>query len=427
MKKIKKRVLLLIYLLFIPQCVSCSWSWWENIIKAPIQSIAQSIDPETAKKLFPIAIVASLVAFYYWMNKKQDGPVSNKPKNKDINKPKLHIQKKVHDIDTIYIVNTGDTDFDQQIRTKVGDLVGKKNVAYYDPLDMEQTNEIIYQVHPGVEYLEKNYNKSQLNQVGALLKAVSLAIKHPNGLIFTAANTFYDVGKNPTAWWSFGQILASNHGHMYSGIGAMIEYAKALNKNIHIYDENAYVISYEDFSDQSKALGYQKVVYNPEYEKGALQFLPQQERQFLLNPDGLSPLTNKEVENEQHNRPNDIWVLCYNLKIPNDKPYGFKESKNYDYVYNKTGYTAKTSIPELMNTNGEAVRNVSGSSALFNRGYSASRRAQYWANIFVFPKDQLKPEVAAQVIALLIQGYSHNITNPGAVQTISVPKRADIK
>ena len=48
--------------------------------------------------------------------------------------------------------------------------------------------------------------------------------------------------------------MASSHGHMYSGIGAMIKYAKTLHKDIHICDENAYVTSYENFSNQSKAL-----------------------------------------------------------------------------------------------------------------------------------------------------------------------------
>src|SRR5205085_7127452 len=71
MKNMKKFLsLTLLFLLFSSEISICSWSWWESIVKAPLQSIAQSIDKETAKKLFPLVLLASVIGFYYWMSKK---------------------------------------------------------------------------------------------------------------------------------------------------------------------------------------------------------------------------------------------------------------------------------------------------------------------------------------------------------------------
>lgn len=65
--------LTLLILLFSSEISLCSWSWWESIVKAPLQSIAQSIDGDTAKKLFPLVLLASVIGFYYWMSKKDKG------------------------------------------------------------------------------------------------------------------------------------------------------------------------------------------------------------------------------------------------------------------------------------------------------------------------------------------------------------------
>jgi hypothetical protein len=71
MKKIKKSLLLLICLLFISQQQTyCAWSWWQNIVQAPLQAITKSIDKETLKKLFPFALLATVIGFAYWMSQK---------------------------------------------------------------------------------------------------------------------------------------------------------------------------------------------------------------------------------------------------------------------------------------------------------------------------------------------------------------------
>src|SRR5579863_2446034 len=74
MRRMKKFLsLTLLLLLFSSEISLCSWSWWESIVKAPLQSIAQSIDGDTAKKLFPLVLLASVIGFYYWMSKKDKG------------------------------------------------------------------------------------------------------------------------------------------------------------------------------------------------------------------------------------------------------------------------------------------------------------------------------------------------------------------
>ena len=68
---------LIFSLLVLPVTRSYGFSW-EQWRMAPINSITHYFDKETAQKLFPIAILAGLVALYYWMNKKSGGAGKSK-------------------------------------------------------------------------------------------------------------------------------------------------------------------------------------------------------------------------------------------------------------------------------------------------------------------------------------------------------------
>ncbi len=80
MRNRKLLSLIMVITLFFSKTIWCTWSWWENIVqKAPIQSITQSIDKETTKKLSLVAIAAAtLMGLYYWMSKKSK-KVDEKP------------------------------------------------------------------------------------------------------------------------------------------------------------------------------------------------------------------------------------------------------------------------------------------------------------------------------------------------------------
>src|SRR5436190_21669978 len=79
--------LLLVFSLFFSEITAVSsWSvwpksFWENWIQAPIQSISKSIDQSTVKKLFPLAALATVIGFFYWMSQQNgEEEYTEKPK-----------------------------------------------------------------------------------------------------------------------------------------------------------------------------------------------------------------------------------------------------------------------------------------------------------------------------------------------------------
>lgn len=74
----KKRfpsLFLAICLLIVPVTSSYAafFSNWTQYIQVPtMDSISHLVDKDTAKKLFPLAILATLIGFWYWKNKKSD-------------------------------------------------------------------------------------------------------------------------------------------------------------------------------------------------------------------------------------------------------------------------------------------------------------------------------------------------------------------
>ncbi len=81
----KGQLIILVGMLFLSEVSLCSWSWWENIVEAPLKSISQSVDSDTMKKLFPLVLLASVVGFYYWMSRKIGKDIPLKLKKKGAN------------------------------------------------------------------------------------------------------------------------------------------------------------------------------------------------------------------------------------------------------------------------------------------------------------------------------------------------------